>query len=72
MNKNVNKFNKIFTTTIDPGITLTSNEIKNFIKVNKRLQNREISLKRATEIKIKSQDGGFLGNVLGPLMKVGL
>ena len=72
MNKKVNKFNKIFTTTIEPGITLTNNEIKDIIKVNKLLQNRGILWKRTTEKKIKSQDGGFLGNALGSLMKVGL
>ena len=42
MNKKVNKFNKIFTTTIEPGIILTNNEIKDIIKVNKLLQNRGI------------------------------
>ena len=58
MNKKVNKFNKIFTTTIEPGITLTNNEIKDIIKVNKLLQNRGILWKRTTEKKsrVKMED----------------
>ena len=58
MNKKVNKFNKIFTTTIEPGIILTNNEIKDIIKVNKLLQNRGILWKRTTEKKsrVKMED----------------
>ena len=58
MNKKVNKFNKILTTTIEPGITLTNNEIKDIIKVNKLLQNRGILWKRTTEKKsrVKMED----------------
>ena len=58
MNKKVNKFNKILTTTIEPGITLRNNEIKDIIKVNKLLQNRGILWKRTTEKKsrVKMED----------------
>ena len=58
MNKKVNKFNKIFTTTIEPGVILTNNEIKDIIKVNKLLQNRGILWKRTNEKKsrVKMED----------------
>ena len=53
------------------GITLT-NKKECIIKVIKPLKKiGEVSLKIATE-KISSQEGGFLGNFLAPLMKVGL
>ena len=51
------------------GITLNNNEIKDFIKVIKSLENREILIK-GTVIKINSQEGGFL-NFLMPLMTSG-
>ena len=56
--------------TLDSGITLTINEMKDIIKVIKSLENREISLKKTTR-KITSQDGGFL-NFFRPLMTAGL
>ena len=52
------------------GITLTSNEIKDFIKVIKSLENRGILLK-GTVTKITGQEGGFL-NFLRLLMTAGL
>ena len=56
--------------TLDSGITLTINEMKDIIKVIKSLENREISLKKTTR-KITSQDGGFL-SFFRPLMTAGL
>ena len=53
------------------GITLANNEIEYIIKVIQSLENRGILLRGTTE-KINNQDGGFLGNFLGSLMKVGL
>ena len=53
-----------------PGLTLTNNEIKVTIKVNKSLENGEMFLKRITE-KCSSQEGGLI-NFLCPLMKAGL
>ena len=53
------------------GITLTNTEIKVTIKVIKSLENRGILLK-GTTTKVANQKGGFLCNVLGSIMKVGL
>ena len=50
---------------------LTDDEIKDFIKVMRSLENRKILLKWTTE-KLISQKGGLLNNYLRPLMKVGL
>ena len=57
------------TTTLGSAKTLTKNEIKDIIKVIKYLENSAILLKGTAE-KNKGLGGGFLGNVLGPLMKV--
>ena len=56
---------------MDLGIRLTNNEIKHMIKVIKSLENGGILLKRTIE-KFINQKRGFIGNFLGPLMKVGL
>ena len=53
------------------GIKLTNNEIKDIMKVIKSLEIGGILFKGTSE-KVISQKRGFLGNVLGPLMKVGL
>ena len=53
------------------GTMLTSNEMKDIMKVIKSLENRVILLK-GTPKKVMNQKGGFLQNVLGLLMKVGL
>lgn len=55
----------------DSRIALTNKEIKSIIKIIKSIEYRVISLTEATE-KVKSRPGGYLGNILGPLMKVGL
>ena len=47
------------------GLTLTSNEIKDIVKVIRSLENRGILLKQTTT-RIASQEGGFL-NFLKPL-----
>ena len=52
------------------GLTSTSNEIKNIIKVTKYLENKRILLKETTR-KTSSQEEGFL-NFLRPLMVAGL
>ena len=52
------------------GITLTDNGIKDFMKLIKSLENREILLKGTTR-KTISQEGGFL-NIFRPSMAVGL
>ena len=74
--KNISKYlsdtghNKL-SSVMGSGITLT-NKKECIIKVIKPLKKiGEVSLKIATE-KISSQEGGFLGNFLAPLMKVGL
>ena len=56
---------------MDLGIRLTNNEIKHMIKVIKSLENGGILLKGTIE-KFINQKRGFIGNFLGPLMKVGL
>ena len=68
LDKQIGRVNKEY--TLDSGITLTINEMKDIIKVIKSLENREISLKKTTR-KITSQDGGFL-NFFRPLMTAGL
>ena len=52
------------------GISLTNNEIKDFIKVINSLENREILLK-GTTTRTTSQKGGFL-NFFRPLMTTNL
>ena len=54
--------------TFSSGATLTSNEIRNIMKVNKSLENRGILIKETTG-KITSQKGGFLpaGKYWSPL-----
>ena len=70
VNKGINELNKKFTSTKGSGITLTSNEVKDIIKVIKSLENRGILLKGTTR-KITSQEVGF-SNFLRPLMTAGL
>ena len=52
------------------GLTLTNNEMEYIIKVIKSLKDRIILLKEIIK-KVKNLKGGFLGNVLGPLIKAG-
>ena len=66
----INELHKKITKTTGSGRTLTNKEIK-IIKVIKSLEKSGILLK-GTSRKIKSREGGFLGSVLGPLMKVDL
>ena len=68
LDKQIDRFSKEYIT--GPGIALTSNEIKDNMKVIKFLENREILLK-GTDRKITSQEGGFL-NFLRLLMTAGL
>ena len=56
MDKQIDRFNKECRTGL--GITLTSNETKDIIKVIKSLENREISIKGITR-KITIQEGGL-------------
>ena len=56
LDKQIDRFSKEYIT--DSWIALTSNEIKDNVKVIKFLENREILLK-GTDRKITSQEGGF-------------
>ena len=56
MDKEIDRFNEECRTGL--GITLTSNEIKDIIKVIKSLENRGISIKGITR-KITIQEGGL-------------
>ena len=56
------KLKKTFTSSEGSGITLTNNEIKDFMKIIKSLENRETLLK-GTTTKITSPEGGFLNSL---------
>ena len=64
------KIKKEISSITGSGVTLTSNEKEDIIKVIKSLENRGILLKGTTR-KITSQEGEFV-IFLGPLMTVGL
>ena len=66
----IKKFKKRFSSVTGSGITLTTNEIENIIKIMKHLENRGILLKGTTR-KVASQEGGFL-NFLRFIMTAGL
>ena len=66
----IKKFKKRFSSVTGSGITLTTNEIENIIKIMKHLENRGILLKGTTR-KAASQEGGFL-NFLRFIMTAGL
>ena len=61
VNKGIN-LKKTFTSSEGSGITLTNNEIKDFMKIIKSLENRETLLK-GTTTKITSPEGGFLNSL---------
>ena len=64
------KIKKEISSITGSGVTLTSNEKEDIIKVIKSLENRGILLKGTTK-KITSQEGEFV-IFLGPLMTAGL
>ena len=64
------KIKKEISSITGSGVTLTSNEKEDIIKVIKSLENRGILLKGTTR-KITSQEGEFV-IFLGPLMTAGL
>ena len=66
----IKKFKKRFSSVAGSGITLTTNELENIIKIMKHLENRGILLKGTTR-KVASQEGGFL-NFLRFIMTAGL
>ena len=66
----IKKLKKRFSSVTGSGITLTTNEIENIIKIMKHLENRGILLKGTTR-KVASQEGGFL-NFLRFIMTAGL
>ena len=49
VNKGINELDKKFTTNESLGITLIDNDIKDFMKVIKSVENREILLKGTTK-----------------------
>ena len=65
-NKKINEPTKFITQS---GITSADNKIKDTTKVIKCFKNGRILLKEITK-KLINQKRGFLGYVLGPLMKV--
>ena len=70
MNKKISELDGMITTSIVSGMTLTNNDIKD---IRKKLSLQKIEeLKKELVKNNQSQDEGFLGNVLGSLMKVGL
>ena len=70
MNKRISELDGMITTSIVSGMTLTNNDIKD---IRKKLSLQKIEeLKKELVKNNQSQDEGFLGNVLGSLMKVGL
>ena len=71
VNKGINELDKKFTTNESLGITLIDNDIKDFMKVIKSLENREILLKGTTK-KVINQKGEFFASLTRvglPLMK---
>ena len=66
----IKKIKKGISSITGSPITLTNNEIKDFIEVINSLENRGILFNRISR-KITSQEGGFL-NFLIPLMTAGL
>ena len=70
INKGINKLKKNFKSSEDSGIIITSNSIKDIMKVTISLENGWI-LSKGTTRKSTSQEGGFL-NFLKPLMTVAL
>ena len=70
LDKQTEKFNKVYVTGKTSETTLRNNEIKDIVKLIKPLENRGIFLKDNAR-KITSQEGEFF-NFLRPLMTAGL
>ena len=81
LDRGINKTNKIKEVIAGPeikkiiisghGTTLTDNETRDIIKFIGSLENRDTLLKGTTE-EVIIQERELLGNLLAPLMKVGL